>query len=133
MIFAAANIIDWMASGSKWAHKHYAATPDIWRRVAGADQQKVERHVVLASIGLTALFAFVFVAFFLVLQPGVAAFRLPATRALGVAVALWLLVPVPIIATQHLFIKYQRASTVAYLCAWFVKILIASIIMTHLF
>lgn len=132
LIFASANIIDWIASGTKWAHKYYATTPDIWRPFAGGDEKRVERRVALASIGLTALFSFMFVIFFLVLQPGVAAFRSPIMRAVAVALVLWLLIPAPIIATQHLLIKYHRASTVAQLVAWFAKLFVASVIMTHI-
>lgn len=130
-IFAIANVVDWLTSGSRWAHKYFAATPDIWRPLSEGPG-RAQSRVVAGAIGLTALFAVAFVLFFLVMQPGVAVFRSPLTRALAVGIMLWLMLPVPFTLTQHLFIKYHRANTAAHLAGWLVKLIAASAVMTYL-
>ncbi len=131
-IFATANIADWFFSGSKWAHKYYAAFPEIWRPLGEHAGRGEEGRVIRSAIFLGFEFAFAFVLFYLFFQPGVV-FSSPLTRGLAVGLILWLLIPVPLLLTQHLFIKYHKVSTLGHLATWYVKLTAASLIMAFMF
>lgn len=92
----------------------------------------VEGKLLRASLFITLEFAIAFVLVYLFLRPGLL-FSGVGTRALAIALGLWLLIPVPLGLTQHLFVKYHRMSTALFLAAWFVKLLLASLIMSALF
>lgn len=132
IIFAAANIIDWFFSGSKWAHKYFEAFPEIWRPRQGGDVSKEERLVVKSALGYTLLFSTAFALGFLLLQPGFI-FRNDFIRALVVAIVFWLIIPVPIAGNQYLFIKMHKGSSWFMALGWLAKLFIAALIMAFFF
>lgn len=133
LLFAISNILDWVFHGSKLAQKYFAAHPEIWRPAAdSADNKKIEQGVVSAALCITAIFSFCFALAFIILQPGVI-FANDWVRAAVVGGSLWLIAPVPIILTNHLYIKYHKRSTLLALLGWLVKLFLASLIMSLLF
>lgn len=131
VIFVITNIFDWISHGSRWAYKYFALVPEIWRpydtSVSGS-----EKKVVTQALTLSLFFSAMFVLSFFILQPG-AIFAAPLTRAFVVGTVFWLLLPVPIVLTQHLFIKYHVKNTLVALVAWWGKLLAASVVVVYLF
>lgn len=131
VIFAATNIFDWISHGSRWAHKYFALVPEIWRPY-NASVSGSEKKVLTQALVLSLFFSAMFVLSFFILQPG-SIFSAPLTRAFVVGTVLWFLLPVPIVITQHLFIKYHVKNTLATLVAWWGKLLVASAVVVYLF
>lgn len=131
-IFASACVVDWIFSGSKWAHTYFAAHPEIWRPMKSENKEYEEGRVVRLTMLVTLEFAVAFIAAFFLLSPGIL-FSSTLLRASVVSIGLWLVVAVPMAITQHLFIKYHRMSTILMLAGWLIKLFIASLIMSWLF
>lgn len=132
LIFASSLITDWIFSGSKWAHKYFAAVPDIWRPMEAGDVRHVESHVIRMSLLMTLLFSVAYLMFYFVMRPGLI-FVTPFARGIATGTFLWVLIPLPQLVTQHLFIKYHRAITTMQLAGWFIKLIAAGLIMAYLF
>ncbi len=132
LISAASMITDWIFSGSKWAHQYFSAAPEIWRPMEGDTSKHAERTVITLSILMTFLFSVMYILFYFVMRPGLV-FTSVLGRSVATAFFLWMLIPLPQLVTQHLFVKYHRAVTIMQLAGWFVKLLSASLIMSFLF
>lgn len=132
LVFASAMIVDWIFNGSQWAHKFYAHAPNIWRPMESGDPQHIERRIVRTSLLVTLGFSIVFMLFYFVMRPGLI-FTHPLSRGIATGIFLWLLIPVPLLVTQHMYVKYHRATTLLQMASWFVKLTTASLIMTYFF
>ncbi|OGH60778.1 MAG: hypothetical protein A2848_03385 [Candidatus Magasanikbacteria bacterium RIFCSPHIGHO2_01_FULL_50_8] len=132
LMFASTMIIDWIFSGSAWARKYYAHAPNIWRPLESGDPSATERRIIRTSLLVTLGFCIAFALYYFVMRPGLM-FAHPLSRGLATAISLWLIVPLPLIITQHLYVKYHRATTLLQLTSWLAKLTGASLIMTHLF
>lgn len=132
LIFASSLIADWIFSGSKWAQKYFAAVPDIWRPMESGDAKRAERRVIRTSLLMTFVFSIAFILFYFIMRPGLI-FETPLARGIATGTFLWVLIPLPHLITQHLFIKYHRAITTMQLAGWYTKLVAASLIMAFLF
>ncbi len=133
-IFATASVADWIFSGSAWAHKYYGAHPEIWRGADASSEhaKRDERRLIRSAMLVTVGYSIAYILAYVMLSPGLL-FGSWFTRSLAITFGFWLVVAVPLALTQHLFIKFHRMSTILLLVAWFVKLLLASIIMSALF
>lgn len=132
IVSAGALVSDWLFTGSAWARKYYTHAPNIWRPMESGDPKHVERRIVNTSLFLTGVFSFSFILFYFVMRPGFV-FTDPIARAIAISVFLWLLIPMPLLISQHQYVKYHRATTLLQLGNWFIKLTAASLFMTHLF
>ena len=132
LIFAGSLVIDWIFSGSKWAQKYFSRAPEIWRSVGHEGSVADERRVVRTSLLMTLVYSLSFFLFYFVMRPGLI-FTTPLARAFATATFLWLLLPFPLLVTQHLYVKYHRATTTMQLVGWYMKLLTASLLLSFLF
>lgn len=132
LVSAVVLLSDWLFTGSSWARKYYAHAPNIWRPMESGDPRQVEHRIVRTSLFLTGLFSFAFILFYFVMRPG-SIFGDATVRAIAISLFLWLLIPVPLLISQHQFVKYHRATTLLQLGNWLTKLVVASLCMTYLF
>ncbi|MCX6781088.1 MAG: hypothetical protein NT003_03170 [Candidatus Magasanikbacteria bacterium] len=131
-MFASSLLVDWFFSGAKWVQKFYALAPEIWRPMESNDAVATQKRVVRTSLFITLGYCISFLIFYLVMRPGIV-FENSVTRGIVLGVTLWLIGPVPVYATQQLFLKYPRQVTRAQIFGWLVKLIISSLIMTLMF
>ncbi len=129
LIIAATQLIDWVFSGTKLMHKYYAAHAEVWRPMQA--DTGANARVVWVSLAGSFLFAIAFLIFYIVLQPGVI-FGTGATRAIIVAIVTWAATALPLLLVQHVFIKFHRAVTAAFIFGWLFKLMAAALIITYL-
>lgn len=116
------SLSDWFFGGVLF-HEKYRSYPEIWRNPGGG---KSENLALIWSVLLGVLSCVIFIYL---------AVRLDALswgRALGMAVGVWLLAPLPLLTTHALFIKLHPLNTLSNALGWLVKLLICAI-MAHLF
>jgi hypothetical protein len=106
------SLTDWFFAGD-WLHRRYTY-PEIWRQ---GNESK--------AIALTSPLPF--------LTSGVFTYTLgrlgvnSVTGAVTLAVAAWLIAPLPLILTNAAFMKLHRVFVVSYVIGWLVKLLIIAI------
>ncbi|MGA2168075.1 MAG: hypothetical protein ABSG62_07660 [Terracidiphilus sp.] len=106
------SLTDWFFAGD-WIHRRFTY-PEIWRK--GAEGR---------AIALTSPLPFLTCAVF-----AYTAARLglhTVTAALKLAVAVWLIGPVPLILTNAAFIKLHRVFVFSYALGWLVKLSIVAV------
>ncbi|MGP8175668.1 MAG: hypothetical protein ACLP7O_14130 [Terracidiphilus sp.] len=106
------SLTDWFFAGD-WIHRRFTY-PEIWRK--GAEGR---------AIALTSPLPFLTCAVF-----AYAAFRLglhSVPSALRLAVAVWLIGPLPLILTNAAFIKLHRVFVVSLALGWLVKLMIVAV------
>jgi len=106
------SLTDWFFAGD-WIHRRFTY-PEIWRK--GNEGR---------AIALTSPLPFLTCAIF-----AYAAARLglhSVRAALKLAVAVWLIGPLPLILTNAAFIKLHRVFVVSYALGWLVKLAIVAI------
>ena len=110
----ASSMTDWFFHGD-WLYKRYDRHPEIWRRWS-----KGETTAVLWASGLPffSCAVFAFACWWLHLH------LLRAT--LTLAVAVWLMVPLPLTVANALFMKLTPAITVSHALSWLVKLALAA-------
>jgi hypothetical protein len=109
----ASSLTDWFFAGD-WIHKRFTY-PEIWRK--GSEGR---------AIAVTALLPFL----------TCAAFAYTANRlaiesvhsALKLAVAVWMIGPLPLILTNAAFIKMHRVFVTSYAIGWLVKLMIVAVL-----
>jgi hypothetical protein len=110
----AVSMTDWFFFGVLF-HDKYLAHPEIWRPGPGGEGKAVVWSILL---GFVTCGAFV-VACSSFQVRGYAA-------AAGFAVAIWAIVPLPLLITNALFIKLHPLTVVAHALGWLVKLLVAA-------
>jgi hypothetical protein len=105
------SLTDWFFAGD-WIHRRYTY-PEIWRQ--GAESK---------AIALTSPLPFLTCGVFAVLS---AKLGLSALGASTVAVALWVIGPLPLILTNAAFMKLHRVFVVSYAIGWLVKLELAAL------
>lgn len=103
---------DWLFAGD-WIHQHYTY-PEIWRR--GAESR---------AIALTSPLPFLTCGVFAYLAARLGLQTVPA--ALKLAVAAWVIGPLPLILTNAAFIKLHRVFVVSYAVGWLVKLVLVAL------
>lgn len=105
------SMTDWFFAGD-WIHRRYTY-PEIWRQ--GAESQ---------AIALTSPLPFLTCAIFAWLALRLGLHSMAAECKL--AVAIWLIGPLPLILTNAAFMKLHRVFVASYAVAWLVKLIIAA-------
>jgi len=106
------SLTDWFFAGD-WIHRRYTY-PEIWRK--GAEQK---------AIALTSPLPF--------LTCGVLAYTIlwlglhSVASAAKLAVAVWLIGPLPLILTNAAFMKLHRVFVTSYATGWLVKLIIVAV------
>ena len=106
------SLTDWFFSGD-WLHRRYTY-PEIWR-------QGTEGRAIAVTSPLPFLTCGVF---------AYATARLglhSVESAVKLAVAVWLIGPLPLILTNAAFMKLHRVFVVSYAMGWFVKLAIVAV------
>jgi hypothetical protein len=106
-----ASFTDWFFAGD-WIHRRYTY-PEIWR-------QRVETRAIALTSPLPFLTCGVFV--YVVGWLGLHSI----SSAVKLALAVWLIGPLPLILTNAAFMKLHRVFVVSYVIGWLVKLLIAA-------
>ncbi len=116
LIVAGAGIVssltDWFFAGD-WLHRRYTY-PEIWRQ--GNESR---------AIALTSPLPF--------LTCGICAYLIArldvhsVAGAVKLAVALWLIAPLPLILTNAAFMKLHRVFVASYAAGWLIKLVIAAV------
>ena len=105
------SLTDWFFAGD-WIHRRYTY-PEIWRH--GAESK---------AIALTSPLPFLTCGVYAILSAKLGLTALGAGR---VAVALWVIGPLPLILTNAAFMKLHRVFVVSYVIAWLVKLEVAAL------
>ena len=106
------SLTDWFFAGD-WIHRRYTY-PEIWR------QGEESRAIALTSpLPFVTCGVFAFVAARLGLHS--------VSSALKLAVAVWLIGPLPLILTNATFMKLHRVFVVSYAIGWLTKLMIAAV------
>src|SRR5690242_3822772 len=97
------SLMDWLFGGVLW-HEKYMAYPEVWRNTH--DKSAEGKAIMWATLlGFLTSGAFVALCAWLALQGGMV---------FALAFAIWLMVPVPQLIVQGLFIKIHPLITVAH-------------------
>ena len=106
------SLTDWFFAGD-WIHRRYSY-PEVWR------QGDESRAIALASpLPLVTCGVFAFVAARLGLHS--------VSSALKLAVAVWVIGPLPLILTDAVFMKLHRVFVVSYATGWLTKLGIVAV------
>jgi len=106
------SLTDWLFAGD-WIHRRYTY-PEIWR------QGKEGRAIALTSpLPFVTCGVFSFVAARLGLHS--------VSSALKLAVAVWVIGPLPLILTNAAFMKLHRVFVASYAIGWLVKLAIVAV------
>ena len=99
-------------------HEKYKAYPEVWRRPEGGPG---ENRAIALSVALSLLTYFGFA--YLYAASGIHGWW----ASLRIATAVWLLAPLPILATHALWAKIHPALVVSHSLGWLVKLWVAAI------
>ncbi len=110
------SLTDWLFMGD-WIYKRFDHSPEIWRYPGGLGETQ--------AIIWSSLFPFLTCAVFILLCIHLHLFSYRATIAL--ALAIWLIGPLPLTITNALFMKLTLAVATAHLLGWLVKLCLAAI------
>ena len=105
------SLTDWFFAGD-WIHRRYTY-PEIWRR--GEESR---------AIALTSPLPFVTCGVFALVAARLGLHSVSA--ALKLAVAVWVIGPLPLILTNAAFMKLHRAFVVSYAIGWLTKLVIVA-------
>lgn len=106
------SLTDWFFAGD-WIHRRYTY-PEVWRK--GDDSKAV---ALTSPLPFLTCGAFAFLAARLSVQSVEAALKL--------ALAVWVIGPLPLILTNAAFIKLHRVFVASYAAGWLVKLAIAGL------
>lgn len=110
------SLTDWLFMGD-WLYKRYDTHPEIWRYPGG---QGETRAILQAS-----LLPFLTCAVFTLLCVGL--HRTTCAATLQLALAIWLIAPLPLILTNAIFMKMAPLIATSYALGWLVKLIIAAL------
>jgi hypothetical protein len=106
------SLTDWFFAGD-WLHRRFTY-PEIWR--AGAESK---------AIALTSPLPFLTCGIFASLLAWLG--FLSISSASKMAVAIWLIGPLPLILTNAAFIKLHRVFVISFATSWLVKLMIVAL------
>jgi hypothetical protein len=106
------SLTDWFFAGD-WIHCRYTY-PEIWRQ--GAESRAIALTSPLPFL-TCGVFAYLAARFGLHTAPG----------AIKLAVAVWLIGPLPLILTNAAFMKLHRVFVLSYALGWLTKLLLAAL------
>jgi hypothetical protein len=106
------SMTDWFFAGD-WIHRRFTY-PEIWRTGS-------ETKAIMASSALPFLTCGVFAYLLVWMGMHSLAFTVP------IAVAVWLIGPLPLILTNAAFIKLHRVFVLSYATGWLVKLVLVAV------
>jgi hypothetical protein len=106
------SLTDWFFAGD-WIHRHYTY-PEVWRQGVEAKAIALTSPLPFLTCGV-----FAYVAALLGLHS--------VSSAVKLAVAMWLIGPLPLILTNAAFMKLHRVFVVSYAIGWLIKLLIVAV------
>lgn len=106
------SMTDWFFAGD-WLHRRYTY-PEIWRQ--GAESR---------AIALTSPLPFLTCGVFACVCARLGVHTV--SSALRLAIAVWLIGPLPLILTNAAFVKFHRVFVTSYSVGWLVKLAIAAV------
>ncbi|HKT87533.1 MAG TPA: hypothetical protein VJQ59_03820 [Candidatus Sulfotelmatobacter sp.] len=104
------SMTDWLFAGD-WIHRRFTY-PEVWRK--GSEMK---------AIALTSPLPFLTCAVFAVLCGWLKIHSIGS--ALGLAISIWLIGPLPMLLTNAAFMKLHRVFVTSYGAGWLVKLIIA--------
>ncbi|MDD5543842.1 MAG: hypothetical protein PHX83_11770 [Acidobacteriia bacterium] len=117
-----ATLTDWVFFGILF-HDKNKAFPEVWRRPEGG-KGETQAVVIATLLGFLTCFCFVFLC-------SRTAF-IQWVRTWKMAVGLWLMIPVPILVSQHLWMKVHPLVTLTHALGWLAKLLVAAAVVAWL-
>jgi hypothetical protein len=112
----ASSLTDWLFMGD-WLYKRYDRNPEIWRFQGGQGENK--------AILWSSLFPFLTCAIFVLLCGGLHLYSYRGT--LKLALAIWLIGPLPLTVVNALWIKLAPAVAASYSAGWLVKLALTAL------
>jgi hypothetical protein len=112
-----ASLTDWYFFGVLF-HDRYAKTPAVWRRYR--DKSDEYRSIVISQAVL-AVSSLVFI----LVCSGLG--LVSARSALLAAVTVWVMIPVPLLATNAIFIPMDRSIVVSHSLGWLARLLVTAL------
>jgi hypothetical protein len=112
----ASSLTDWLFMGD-WLYKRYDRNPEIWRFQGGQGENK--------AILWSSLFPFLTCAIFVLLCGGLHLYSYRGT--LKLALAIWLIGPLPLTVVNALWIKLAPAIAASYSVGWLVKLALTAL------
>lgn len=106
------SLTDWFFAGD-WLHRRYTY-PEIWRQ--GNESR---------AIALTSPLPFVTCGIFALVLARLGVHSV--TGALALALAVWLIAPLPLILTNAAFMKLHRVFVASYATGWLMKLVIVAV------
>jgi hypothetical protein len=106
------SLTDWFFAGD-WLHRRFTY-PEVWR--TGAESK---------AIALTSLLPFLTCGVFAWMLARLGFLSVPGVSKL--AVAIWLIGPLPLILTNAAFIKLHRVFVISFAISWLVKLMIVAL------
>jgi hypothetical protein len=106
------SLTDWFFAGD-WIHRRYSY-PEIWRH--GGEGR---------AIALTSPLPFLTCGIFAYVTAGLGLHSV--SSAVKLAVAVWLIAPLPLILTNAAFMKLHRVFVVSYAISWLIKLTIVAV------
>jgi hypothetical protein len=110
------SLTDWLFMGD-WLYKRYDRNPEIWRYRGGQGENK--------AILWSSLLPFVTCAVFILVCARLHLYSYSAT--LKLAVAMWLIGPLPLTITNALWLKLAPPIAAFYSLGWLVKLALAAL------
>jgi len=110
------SLTDWLFMGD-WLYKRYDRNPEIWRYRGGQGENK--------AILWSSLLPFVTCAVFILVCARLHLYSYSAT--LKLAVAMWLIGPLPLTITNALWLKLAPPIATFYSLGWLVKLALAAL------
>jgi hypothetical protein len=110
------SLTDWLFMGD-WLYKTFDRHPEIWRYPHGHG----EGRAILLSIPLPFITCAVFT--FMCARLGLHSYA----GTMKLALAIWLVGPLPLLITNALFIKLHPAISTSFCVGWLVKLMVAAI------
>ncbi|MFZ0743146.1 MAG: hypothetical protein WAM85_02015 [Terracidiphilus sp.] len=106
------SLTDWFFAGD-WIHRRFTY-PEVWRKGSESRAIALTSPLPFLTCGVLAILA---------ARLGIRS----AEAALKLAVAVWVIGPLPLILTNAAFIKLHRVFVVSYATGWLVKLIIAAL------
>jgi hypothetical protein len=118
------SLTDWLFMGDL-LYKRFNPHPEIWRFSSG---QKGHRLTEMRAIAWSTPLPFLTCAVFALLCAHLELHAIGATAAL--ALAIWLIAPLPLLIVHSLFMKIHPAIVVSYSLGWLAKLLVSALAVT---
>jgi hypothetical protein len=111
------SLTDWLFAGD-WLGPFYNKHPEVWRFVGGKGEGVAIAWSSPMPFVTCAVFAFLYA------KLGLHTMMAP----LELAVALWVMIPLPLIVTNALFIKLHPVVTLSHVTGWLAKLIVAGMV-----